>query len=133
MPFFISLIVLKFVWVICMKEENIEMVREFDREEDSIFLYEDMIREIIEKRIVQLKNLNSNEWNLFSDASYELFKGYQYLIEALELHGQSSKTIKLAKEALEYAQVYRKYVDDRYMQRFSDTYLKIIKKYKVEL
>ena len=74
MPFFISFIVLKFVWVIYMKEENIEMVREFDKEEDSIFLYEDMIREIIEKRIVQLKNLNSNEWNLFSDASYELFK-----------------------------------------------------------
>ncbi len=116
-----------------MKTELIDMVEEYDSMEDSIFLYEDKIREIILKRITQLKNLNSNEWNMFADASYELFKGYQCLILALDSCGQTAKVIKLAKEALEYAEVYKKYVDIKYMQKFSDTYLNIIKKYKVEL
>jgi hypothetical protein len=119
--------------VIDMKTELIDMVEPFDPTEDSIFLYEDKVREIIDKRIVQLKNLNSHEWNMFSDAAFELFKGYEYLIEALDRQGQSSKVIKLAKDALEYAQIYRGYIDNRYMQHFSDAYLKIIKKYKVEL
>ena len=116
-----------------MKIEEIEMVEPFDKEEDSIFLYEDKINDIIEKRIVQLKNLNSHEWNLFADASYELFKGYKCLIEALETNGKVSRAISLTKDALEYIQEYREYLSDRYLKEFSEYYLSIIKKYKVTL
>lgn len=109
------------------------MAYAYDPEDDSLSLYEDKIRVIIEKRIEQLKNLNSNEWNMFADASYELFSAYRYLIEALNANGLAARAIKYSKEALEYCAHYSKYVDDKYMAKFTGVYLDTLKKYKVEI
>lgn len=116
-----------------MKQELIEMAYPFDIDDESLTQYQDKLEEIIEARINQLKNLNSNEWNLFADASYELFSAYRYIIEALDSYGLAAKAIKYSKEALEYSAQYKKYVDVKYMSKFSEIYLNILKKYKVEL
>ncbi len=119
--------------VIILKSDEIEKVEPFDIEEDSIFIYEDKVRDIIDKRILELKNLLSNDWNSMSDACYELFKAYQFLLDALEKCGKSSKSIIYAKDAIEYLTKYQMYINSMDIKRFSDSYIKIIKRYKVNL
>lgn len=116
-----------------MKNELIDKTEAFDKEENSIFLYEDKMLDVINKRILELKNLNSNDWSSFSDSSYELFRAYEFLIEALEICGKSSKSIVYAKDAIEYLMKYQMYLNKMDMKKFSDCYMNIIKKYKVEL
>lgn len=116
-----------------MKQELIDMAYPFDSDDESLTQYQDKLNEIIDSRINQLKNLNSNEWNMFADASYELFSAYRYIIEALDINGLAAKAIKYSKDALEYSAMYQKYVDVKYMSKFCEVYLNILKKYKVEI
>lgn len=113
--------------------EFIEMAYKYDMDDESLTQYEDNMRDIIEKRLAEIKNLNSNDWRLFSDASYELFSAYRYLVEALSENGLAARAIKYSKEALEYSAFYSKYVDNKYMAKFSDVYLETLRKYKVEV
>lgn len=114
-----------------MKNELIEMAYKYDADDESLTQYEDKMLEILNQRIDQLKKISSNEWNMFADASYELFNGYKFLIEALDSNGLASRAIKYTKEVLEYSAMYSKYVDTKYMAIFSEYYLSILKKYKV--
>ncbi len=113
-----------------MKIDNIEPAFAFDPMDDSISTYENKMLTIIEKRIEILKNLNSNEWNDFSDSSYELFNAYSYLIKALESIGKIAPCIRYAESAIEYCEMYRKYVDVKKMNDFSTLYNNILNKYK---
>jgi len=113
-----------------MKIDNIEPAFPFDPMDDSITTYENKMLMIIEKRIDILKNLNSNEWNDFSDSAYELFNAYSYLIKALESIGKVSPCIRYAQAAIEYCEIYRKYVDVKKMNEFSSLYEYILNKYK---
>ncbi len=116
-----------------MKNDNIEKVEPFDITADSLFTYEDKMIDIIDKRILELKNINSNDWSSMSDSCYELFRAYQFLIDALEKGGKTSKCIIYAKDAIEYMVKYQMYINNIDMKRFSDAYMKVIKKYKVSL
>ncbi|MGM9971111.1 MAG: hypothetical protein ACI35W_01730 [Anaeroplasmataceae bacterium] len=114
-----------------MKNDNIEMAYEFDPMDDSMNLYENKMISIIEARLQVIKNLNSHEWNDFSNSCFEIFKAYQYLTEALIKTGRMSSAIRYSKDALEYCQIYRQYVDSKSLKFFSEFFSKVIKDYGV--
>lgn len=112
-----------------MKNDDIEMAYKFDKEYDSMSSYEIKLLDIIKKRIDVLKELSSNEWNDFSNSIYELFNAYLYLIEAYVSNGFISKAIKLSKEAIEYCEIYRQYIDCRSLLKFSNKFNEVLNTY----
>lgn len=113
-----------------MKNDNIEPAYEFDPMDDSMNLYESKIESIIEKRLDILKNLNSNEWNDFSDSCYELFNAYKFLVEALLKTGRISNAIRYSMDALEYCQIYHQYVDANHLKRYLSVFNGVLEKYR---
>lgn len=112
-----------------MKDDNIEMAYKFNKEDDSIASYEIKMLKIIESRIMVLKELSSNEWNDFSNSIYELFNAYSYLIDAYIEYGVISKAIKLSKNAIEYCEIYRQYIDAARLFKFSNKFNEVLRKY----
>lgn len=112
-----------------MKNDDIEMAYKFNSDDDSMSSYEIKMNDIILKRISVLKELSSNEWNDFSNSIYELFNAYAYLVDAYLLNGFMSKALKVSKEAIEYCEIYRKYIDSKSLYKYSSKFSEVIKTY----
>ena len=106
---------------------------DFDPEETSYSEYEDRMLKIIENKLLDVKDLNSNEWLKLNNACYEMMQAYKFLINASDKIGSASRAIKYSKEVLEYSEQYRHLLDDRILKDITNIAWSILKKYRVEL